>query len=70
MAAHKQRLLFKRVKIMFIMKSSFKYASPVAGYNDVKILESIGVEGIKVLPNAEAVLTRLVNGDYLPTGQY
>ncbi len=55
---------------MFIMKSSFKYASPVAGYNDVKLLESIGVEGIKVLPNAEAILTRLVNSDYLPTGQY
>ncbi len=55
---------------MFIMKSNFKYATPVAGYNDVRLLESIGVKGIKDLCNAEAILTRLVNSDYLPTGNY
>ena len=55
---------------MFIMKSNFKFAAAIAGYNDVKLLESIGVEGIKLLPNAEAVLTRLVNSDYLSEGKY
>lgn len=52
------------------MKSNFNFAAPVAGYNDVKLLESIGIVGIKNLPNAKAILTRLVNSEYLPTGNY
>ena len=55
---------------MFIMKSNFKFAAAVAGYNDVKLLKSVGVDGIKILPNAEAVLIRLVNSDYIPEGNY
>lgn len=55
---------------MFIMKSNFKYPAPVAGLDDVKLLKRIGVKGILKLENSVAILTRLVNSDYLPEGNY
>lgn len=65
-----ERLTNLRFNTMFIMKSNFKFASPVAGYKDVKLLKAEGVEGIKLLPNAKAILTRLVNSNYLMEGKY
>lgn len=55
---------------MFIMKTNFKYAAPVAGLDDVKLLKRVGVKGILKLENPTAILTRLVNSDYLPEGNY
>lgn len=55
---------------MLILKSNFKAAAPIAGSDDVKLLGSIGVYGILQRDNAKAVITRLVNSEYLPTGNY
>lgn len=55
---------------MFIIKANFKYAAPVAGLDDVKLLKRIGVKGILKLDNASAILTRLVNSEHIPEGNY
>lgn len=55
---------------MKIIKSNFKYASPVASFKDVKLLNEKGLEFIKKLPNSEAILTRLVNSSLIPEGKY
>tara|TARA_R110002153_G_scaffold109588_4_gene250537 strand:- start:179 stop:352 length:174 start_codon:yes stop_codon:yes gene_type:complete len=54
----------------FILKQNSHIAIPLACYRDVKLFETIGVQGIKKLKNAKAILTRLVNSNYLPEGNY
>lgn len=56
---------------MFIMKGNSSLAAiPCAGYDDVQYLETVGIKGILKLPNAKAILTRLVNSGYLTEGKY
>lgn len=55
---------------MFIMRANFKHAAPMAGLDDVKLLKRVGVKGILKLDNAFAILTRLVNSEYLSEGNY
>lgn len=60
----------QEVKIMFIMKDGGKFAVACAGLDDVKLLKRVGVVGIKRRENAKAILSRLVNSNYLPEGNY
>ena len=55
---------------MFILKSSGVFAVSCAGLNDIKLLKRAGVQGIKKFGNAKAILTRLVNSNYLTEGNY
>ena len=55
---------------MFILKSNFNSASPLAGLDDIKLLKRVGVKGINKLSNSKSILTRLVNSKYLTEGNY
>lgn len=55
---------------MFILKSSSKFAVPLAGSDDTDLLKNVGTVGILKLPNAKAILTRLVNSNLLTEGNY
>lgn len=55
---------------MMIIKSNGRNAVAIAGTDDYKLLKSVGVKGIKTHPNALAILTRLVNSNVLPEGNY
>jgi len=55
---------------MMILKSNGRFAVCIAGSDDVSLMKTVGVEGIKKLYNANAILTRLVNSGLLPEGNY
>jgi hypothetical protein len=55
---------------MFIMKSNFKFAEPLANLSEVNLLNDIGVSGILKRGDAKAILQRLVNSSYLEEGRY
>ena len=70
MSGIETRMLIKTGDTMMILKSNFKYAAPLAGLDDVQLLKTIGVRGILKKENAKAILTRLVNSELLPEGNY
>ena len=53
---------------MFIMKD--QEPQPNAGLDDIKLFKRIGVKGIKKLPNAKRILTRLCNSEIIVEGNY
>ena len=55
---------------MFIMKGNLRNATPCAGSSDVKLLKRVGTKGILKLENANAILSRLCNSDYIKEGSY
>ncbi len=55
---------------MFLLKSNGSTATAIAGSDDIKLLKRVGAKKIAKLDNGLAILTRLVNSNYLPEGKY
>lgn len=53
---------------MFIMRD--QQPQPLAGLPDIKLFKRVGISGIKRLPNAKRILTRLCNSGYITEGNY
>jgi hypothetical protein len=43
---------------------------PMADLKDIKLFKRVGIQGIKHLPNAKRILTRLCNSNYITEGTH